>query len=219
MPELLKLSNDCSEHSQDKWYIYSRGSELTAACVLPTLLKFSICVRRIILVPVVQELTLPSPNATPFFVLVYDSRIRPEKIVFFEGLWYNGWANTPTAEQNDSESQGGFCQRRCFLYQKIIKGPTEKFNILQQIEFYLFKSGVLLKQYRRVSLVALISQLIREWIETKLQEEAVVACFNLLYRHFPGCTKKQHEKHQDSRSLGRYCNTGRLQYEARGPSH
>jgi hypothetical protein len=60
---------------------------MTVAFVLATLLKFSICVGRIILFPVVQERTLPSPNATPFFVLVYDSRIRPEKkIAFFGGL-------------------------------------------------------------------------------------------------------------------------------------
>jgi len=52
-----------------------------------------------------------------------------------------------------------------------------------------------------------------------LQEEAVLACFNFLYRHFPGCTTKQHEKHQDNRSLGWRCNTGRLQYEAREPAH
>jgi len=47
--------------------------------VLPTLLKFSICVGRIILFPLVQECTLPSPNAIPFFVLFYDSPIRPGK--------------------------------------------------------------------------------------------------------------------------------------------
>jgi len=52
-----------------------------------------------------------------------------------------------------------------------------------------------------------------------LQKEAVVACFNLLYWHLLGCTKKQHEKHQDSRSLGWQCNTGRTQYEERESAH